>query len=72
MAHVESKVPRIAWSPIALQSSFASTEIVLPSVAVRCRTVAPGNLRVPRSLATSRSASIPAFAAVICRAPPSR
>ncbi|HKH94099.1 MAG TPA: hypothetical protein VKA54_19995 [Gemmatimonadaceae bacterium] len=63
---------RIACRPIALQSSFASIEIVLPSVAVRCRTVAPGNRRVPRSLATSSSASTPAFARVSCRAPPSR
>ena len=72
IAHVESKVPRMACRPIALQSSFASIEIVLPSVAVRCRTDAPGNLRVPRSLASSSNASMPAFAGVSCRAPPRR
>ena len=57
---------------IALQSSLASTLMRLPSRAVRCRTREPGNRRVPRSLAVSSSASIPAVLGVSWRVPPSR
>ena len=72
IAHVESKVAADRAQPDRAPVVVRLDDDRAAERAVRCRTVAPGNRRVPRSLAASSSASMPAFAGVICRAPPSR